>query len=85
MHSLKSLIVLRQHTCLPSAEPAPFVGIGVPDRWQLLGRCVVDQAPRQVHSQDLMVLVNMAEMVVRHLERDHLLDLQKLVSLTTAV
>ena len=39
----------------------------------------MDQAPRQVHSGDLLILANMAEMVVRHLEQDKLLDLQKLV------
>ena len=44
----------------------------------------MDQAPRQVHAGDLLILANMAEMVVRHLERDKLLDLQKLVRLLTA-
>ena len=42
-------------------------------------RCCVDFTPRKVSAGDMPILTNMAEMVVRELEKDKRLQLQKLV------
>ena len=44
-----------------------------------LRRCVVDNVPHTVAAGDVPILTNLAEMVVRELEKDKLLQLQKLV------
>ena len=43
-------------------------------------RCVLDVKPRTMAAGQLNVLANLAELVVRQLEKDHILKLQKLVS-----
>ena len=43
-------------------------------------RCLVDLVPRKLAADQLNVLTNMAELVVRQLEKDHILKLQRLVS-----
>ena len=42
-------------------------------------RCVLGANPRKLSPQDANTLTNLAELVVRQLEKDHLLELQRLV------
>lgn len=47
----------------------------------LVCRCVVDMKPRTLSAEEFNVLSNFAELAVRQLEKDHLLQLQRLVRL----
>ena len=42
-------------------------------------RCVVDTKPRALSAEQLNVLSNFAELAVRQLEKDHVLEMQRLV------
>ena len=43
-------------------------------------RCCLDIVPRQLTAADCCVLTNIAELVVRQLEKDHLLHLKRQVT-----
>lgn len=43
-------------------------------------RCCLDVEPRQLAAADCCVLTNIAELVVRQLEKDHMLHLKRQVS-----
>ena len=71
---------------LPAAvlQPLPTAALWAapshsPTRRGAWRRCCVDIHPRKMRAGDLSVLTNLAEMVVRELEKDCRLQLQKLV------
>ena len=43
-------------------------------------RCVLGDTPRALAPEDANTMTNLAELAVRQLEKDHLLELQRLVS-----
>ena len=53
--------------------------VGTRSHLSCVCRCVLGDTPRRLDEHDANVLVNLAELVVRQLEKDHLLQLQRLV------